>query len=53
MIKYVCWIETKLRDSLVFDGTRDVEEFLEDLSLTIPKEQWVPALDITIESHLL
>lgn len=36
--------------SYIFDGTRDVEEFLEEMSLMIPKVQLVMALDATLRS---
>lgn len=50
MIRIVRWIRTELRDLPIFNGTKDVQDLMEDISLMIPEEHLVPTLDITLRS---
>lgn len=40
-------IRTELHDPPIFDGMRDIEEFMDNLSLVLPEQQLVPVLDTT------
>jgi hypothetical protein len=47
MIKSVRWIGADKKDPPTFDGTGDVEDFIEDISIIVTLEQLVPTLDVT------
>jgi hypothetical protein len=42
-----------LHDPPIFDGMRDVEEFMENISLFLPKKWLILVLDTTHGSHPL
>jgi hypothetical protein len=38
MIMYIHWNGIELQDPPIFYGTRDVDDFMEDISLMVPRE---------------
>jgi len=47
VVRLVHRIGTELRDTTIFDGTGNVEEFMDYMITMIPEEQLVLALDAT------
>jgi hypothetical protein len=49
-VKAVRWIGTELRDPPIYDGTGDVEDFLDQMEQRVAEDRLVPALDIALKA---
>ena len=47
-IKFFHWIGTEFRDPLIYDGTSNVEDFMDAMEYKVGEEQRVSTLDVVL-----